>query len=129
MYTKIIVAGRLGQNPELRFTASGDAVCGFSVASGRKYKDRNGQEVDTTTWWKVSAWRKQAEIINEHFKKGDPILFDGELKPDPSTGGPRLFQRKDGSWGASYDITLHTFSFLPKGGEKQAETAVEDEAL
>lgn len=127
MYSKIIVAGRLGSDPSLRFTASGDAVCGFSVATGKKWKDKNGQEIDSTTWWKVSAWKKQAETINQYFKKGDPILFEGEMVPDPATGGPKLFQRKDGSWGAAYEIKLHNFTFLPKGGEKTQE--VEDMEL
>lgn len=121
MYSKIIVAGRMGSDPELRFTANGDAVCGFSVATGKKYKDKNGQEVNTTTWWKVSAWKKQAETINEYFKKGDPILFEGEMSPDPTTGGPKMFQRKDGSWGAAYEIKLHNFTFLPKGEAKAAD--------
>ena len=113
----------------MRYSPSGDAVTNFSVATSKKYTDKNGQKVETTTWFRVSAWGKQAETCNQYLKKGSGIYIEGELNPDPATGGPKLFQRQDGSSGASYDVKLQNFTFLPKGGEKQTETAVEDAEL
>ena len=129
MKQKIIILGFLGKDPEMRYVTSGDPVTSFSVATSKKYTDKNGQKVETTTWFRVSAWGKQAETCNQYLKKGSGVYIEGELNPDPATGGPKLFQRQDGSSGASYDVKLQNFTFLPKGGEKQTETAVEDAEL
>ena len=129
MKQKIIILGFLGKDPEMRYVTSGDAVTSFSVATSKKYTDKNGQKVETTTWFRVSAWGKQAETCNQYLKKGSGVYIEGELNPDPATGGPKLFQRQDGSWGASYEVKMQNFTFLPKGGEKQAETEVEESEL
>ena len=122
MLQKITIMGFLGKDPELRFTASGDAVCSFSVATSKKYTDKNGQKVENTTWFRVSAWGKQAELANQYLKKGSGIYIEGELVSDPSTGGPKIFNRQDGTPGASFEIKMHNMTFLPnKGGEKQVE--------
>ena len=106
MYSKIIIIGNLGSNPEQRFTPSGDPVTSFSVATSRKYGEK-----DETTWFRVSVWGKQAESCNTYLSKGSKVLVEGRLKSN-SDGNPNVYQRKDGTWGASYDVTADAVRFL-----------------
>lgn len=120
MYQKIIIIGNLGRDPELRFTPGGDPVTTFSVATSRKFGEK-----DETTWFRVTVWSKQAESCNQYLHKGSKALVEGRLRPDES-GSPKVFQRKDGTWGASYEVTAETVRFLtPKGEENGA--AVDEE--
>lgn len=112
MYQKIIVAGYLGGDPEMRYMPDGSAVTNFSLASSRRYTDRNGQPVDETTWFRVSAWGRQAETANQYLSKGRMVLVEGRLRPDPQSGGPRTFTRQDGTVGASFEITADAIKFL-----------------
>lgn len=111
MYQKLIFIGNLGSNPEQRFTPSGDPVTTFSVATSRKYG-----ETDETTWFRVSVWGKQAEACQKYLSKGAKVLVEGRLRPD-SNGNPTTFQRKDGTWSASYEITAESVRFLTAKGE------------
>ena len=113
---KLIFAGNLGKDPEMRYTPTGRAVTNFSVASNDQYPGPDGETVKTTTWFKCVAWGKKAEIINEHFRSGDPIMIEGKLKPGPN-GRPEIWSRQDGSPAADYEVTLLEFYFLPKGGK------------
>ena len=112
MYAKIIIIGNLGSNPEQRFTPSGDPVTTFSVATSRKYGEK-----DETTWFRVSVWGKQAESCNTYLSKGSKVLVEGRLKAEPN-----VYQRKDGTWASSYEITAETVRFLTAKGE-QVESA------
>jgi len=112
MYQKIIIAGNLGRDPEMRYTPDGKAVTSFSMATSRKYQDKN-----YTTWFRCTVWGNQAEAASQYLHQGSKILVEGRLNPDPATGSPRVFQRKDGSWGASYEITVENFRFLSSRGE------------
>ncbi len=98
MYHTIIIVGNLGKDPEMRYTPSGQAVTSFSVASNRKYTSSNGEQVNETIWFRISAWGKQAEICNQYLKKGSKVLVEGRLTPDKNTGGPRIWQKQDGSF-------------------------------
>ena len=113
MYSKIIIIGNLGRDPELKFTADGKAVANFSVATSRKYKD-----TDETTWFRVSVWDKQAEACNQYLRKGSKVFVTGRLVPDKATGAPRVYQRDDGSWGASYEIMASEVKFLDNKPEQ-----------
>jgi len=113
MYSKIIIIGNLGRDPELKFTADGKAVANFSVATSRKYKD-----TDETTWFRVSVWDKQAEACNQYLRKGSKVFVTGRLVPDKATGGPRVYQRDDGSWGASFEIMASEVKFLDSKPEQ-----------
>lgn len=120
MYQKIFIVGHCGSNPEMRFTPNGDPVTTFSVATSRK-----AGEKDETTWFRVTVWNKQAESCNQYLHKGSKVLVEGRLRPDES-GNPTVFQRKDGSWGASYEVTAETVRFLTPKGEENA-AAVDEE--
>ena len=116
MYQKLIIIGNLGSNPEQRFTPSGDPVTTFSVATSRKYGEK-----DETTWFRVSVWGKQAESCNTYLSKGSKVLVEGRLRPDEN-GNPRVYERKDGTWASSYELTAETVRFLAPKGE-QVESA------
>ena len=112
MYQKIIVVGYLGRDPEMRYTQDGVPVTTLSVATSRKWTNKDGTPGKETVWFRVSVWRKQAEACNQYLSKGQPVLLEGQLRPDPETGGPRVYQRQDGSYGASYELTAFTVRFL-----------------
>lgn len=121
MYQKIIIVGNLGSDPEMRYTASGQAVTNFSVATNRRWTGKDGQVVDETSWFRISAWGKQAESCNQYLKKGNKVLVEGRLNPDRETGGPRLWQRTDGNMAANFEITAETVRFLTSRAESGAE--------
>lgn len=125
MSNKVIIIGSLARDPEMRFTAKGDAVTTFSIPTNEKYNDANGQEVKKTTWFKVTAWRKQAETANKWFKKGTPLYVEGKLVSDDATGGPKVFQKQDGTYGAAFEVTMSSFEFLPS--PKREDGAKENE--
>lgn len=113
MYQKIIVVGNLGGDPEMRYMPDGTGVTSFSVATNRRWNDRQtGQPVDETTWFRVSVWGRRAEVANQYLKKGSRVLVEGRIKPDPNTGGPRLWTAQDGTVRASFEITADNFSFV-----------------
>ncbi|MEA3327294.1 MAG: single-stranded DNA-binding protein [Chloroflexota bacterium] len=122
MYQQLTIVGYLGNDPVMRFTPSGKAVTSFSVASSRSYTNNAGQKVDETTWFRISVWGAQAESCNQYLSKGRPVLVVGRLRPDPQSGGPRVFTRKDGSMGSSYEVTAMNVRFLPGGGEGGGST-------
>lgn len=119
MFHTIIVVGNLGRDPEMRYTPSGQAVTSFSIASNRQYTNNAGQNVKEKIWFRINVWGKQAETCNQYLKKGNKVLVEGRLQPDPVTGNPRTFQRQDGTTGANFDIIASTIRFLtPKTDEE-----------
>lgn len=120
MYQRITIIGNLGRDPEMRYLPSGQAVTNISVATNRRYTDSNGQRVDETAWFRVSVWGNQAENVNQYLQKGSKVLVEGRLRPDPETGGPRVYTRGDGSSGASFEITAQRVLFLSTREEDQA---------
>ena len=79
-FNKIIIVGNLGRDPELRYTPQGTAVCNFSVATNEKKKDKGGEMLDVTTWFRVTLWNKQAETASKYLTKGSPIYVEGRLR-------------------------------------------------
>lgn len=122
-YHTIIVVGRLGRDPEMRYTSTGQALTTFSLATDRRYTDSNGQQQKQTIWFNLSVWGKQAESCNNFLKKGNLVVVEGNLRADPQTGGPRVYQKSDGTSGASYDVTAQTVRFLTPKSESQEPVA------
>ena len=120
MYHKLIIAGNLGRDPEMRYLPSGAAVTDMSVATNRVYTDSNGQKVTETTWFRVSVWGGMAETVNQYLRKGSKVLVEGYLRPDPETGGPRVWTRNDGTPAASFEMTAQNVTFLSSRAEDQA---------
>ena len=117
-YQKIVIVGNLGRDPEMSYLPSGQAVTNFSVATNRQYTSSNGEKVKETTWFRISAWGRQAETCNQYLRTGSRVLVEGRLNPDKETGGPRVYNRKDGSLGASYEITSERVVFLTSRDEQ-----------
>jgi single-strand DNA-binding protein len=120
MFHTLIIVGNVGRDPEMRYTPSGQAVTSFSVASNRRYTSSNGEQVNETIWFRISAWGKQAEICNQFLKKGSRVLVEGRLTPDKASGGPRIWQKQDGTSAASFEVTAQTVRFLTTRGESEA---------
>ena len=119
MYQKLIIIGNLGKDPEMRYTPEGKPNTTFSVATSRKV---NG--ADETTWFRVSVWGNQAEPCNQYLRKGSKVLVEGRLRPDANTGAPQVWQKKDGTWGASFEVTADTVRFLSGKDEQPANDEV-----
>jgi len=120
MYQKITIVGNLGRDPEMRYTASGQAVTNFNVATNNQYTGSDGQSVKETTWFRVSAWGRIAENCNQYLRQGSKVLIEGRLKPDQATGGPRIWNRQDGTPSASFEITANVVKFLSSRQEDEA---------
>ncbi len=119
----LVIVGRLGQDPEMRYMPNGQAVTNFSVASDRVYRNQGGEQVRVTTWFRVSVWGKQAESCNQYLNKGSMVLVEGSLNPDKETGRPRVWTASDGRTGASYDVNAQTVRFLSTRGSGQGSSA------
>jgi single-strand DNA-binding protein len=120
VYHKIIIVGNLGRDPEMRYTPDGTPVTNFSVATNRRWNNPDGSQGEETIWFRVTAWRRQAEICNEYLQKGRQVLIEGRLLPDPNSGGPKIFTRRDGTAGASYEVRALSVQFLGGRGEAAA---------
>ncbi len=112
MYQKIIIVGRLGKDPEQRFTPTGHAVTTFSVATDRRYKGMQGESINETVWFKVTAWGKLAETCNTYLQKGKQVLVEGRLTIDPKTSEPHTWIGSDGNPHATYEVTADTVKFM-----------------
>jgi single-strand DNA-binding protein len=121
MFHTILIVGNVGKDPEMRYTPSGQAVTSFSVATNRQYTTGSGEQVKETIWFRVTTWGKQAEICNQYLRKGSKVLIEGRLTPDKNTGGPRIWNKQDGSMGASFEVTAGTVRFLSSRGEMAGE--------
>ena len=79
---RVLLAGRLTRDPELRYTPTGTAVCKMSVAVSRFFKGRDGERKEETTFVDVTVWEKTAEYCGQRLKQGRPVLVEGRLKSD-----------------------------------------------
>ena len=113
MYQNTIIIGNLGRDPDLRYTPSGDAVCNFTVAVSHKWKDAQGNQKEKTTWFKITAWRKLAEICNQYLAKGKQVMVEGEIDVSAWTG-------QDGQPRATLELTAHNVKFLGSKGDTVA---------
>ena len=111
MFQQITIVGNLGRDPEMRYTPSGVPVASFSVATSRKFQGADGQMQEKTVWFRVTAWRKTAEIVSQYLTKGSKVLIIGEVEE------PRTWVDKDGNTQASLDVTAQTIKFLSARGE------------
>lgn len=128
MYQKLIVIGNLGRDPEMRYMPDGKAVTSFSIATSHRYTNpTSGQQVEETTWFRVSVWGRMAETANQYLSKGSKVLVEGRIRSDPKTGGPKLFTRQDGSVSASFEVTADAIKFLSARGEASSSGGFGDE--
>ena len=102
---KAIIIGRLGSDPELRFTQSNTAVANMSIATSERYKDSNGQQQETTEWHKVVAWGRLAEICGEYLTKGSLVYIEGPIQT-------RSWENKEGQKQYTTEIKALTMQML-----------------
>ncbi len=117
MYQKTVVVGHLGNDPEMRYTASGVPVTSFSLATSRRWTNQNGEPQEKTTWFRVTCWRKQAEIAAEYLKKGRQVLVEGDIDAHAYTD-------RDGNPRASLDLTANNLTFLGGRGDSSESASV-----
>ncbi|MBS1961068.1 MAG: single-stranded DNA-binding protein [Bdellovibrionales bacterium] len=108
---KVILVGRLGQNPEVRYTPSGSAVANFSVATNEAWTDKSGQKQERTEWHRIVVWGKLAELCSQYLAKGRQCYVEGRLQT-------REWTDKDGVKKYSTEVQAQTVQFL--GGERGA---------
>src|SRR5262245_24202028 len=110
---KVILVGRLGRDPETRYTGSGQAVANFTMATDETYKDRNGERQKRTEWHRITAWGKLAEICQQYLKKGTMVYIEGRIQS-------REWQDKEGQKRTSYDIVANTMKMLSSRADAAA---------
>jgi single-strand DNA-binding protein len=113
---KVILVGRLGRDPETRYTSAGQAVANFSVATDESFKDRNGERQKRTEWHKIVVWGKQAEIAQQYLKKGSLVFVEGRIQS-------REWQDKEGQKRTSFEIVANSFRMLGGRGDGMAAGA------
>ncbi len=115
MYQKTIIVGRLGGDPEMRYTPSGVPVTSFGVAVNKRWTDQNGEQQEKTTWFRVTAWRKLAENCAQYLHKGSLVFVEGDVDASAWTG-------QDGKPRATLELTAREVRFLtPKGNGAEVE--------
>ena len=105
MYQLLTIIGRLGKDPEMRYTPGGVPMCKFSVATDKHWTNDQGQKQEETTWHNVTVWRKQAESCAQYLTKGSLVLVAGSVKASGYTN-------RDGAAAASLEITAENVKFL-----------------
>lgn len=121
---KVMLIGNLGSDPEMRFTPSGTPVTSFSIATNRVYTAPDGERKQETEWFRVSAWRKQAESCNQFLSKGKLVYVEGSLRT-------RTWEDRDGQRRTTLEVNADRVLFLdrqpvaPLPGEELPAEAME----
>jgi len=110
MYQKTVVIGHLGKDPEMRYTPSGVPVTSFNIATTRKWTNANGEQQEKTTWFRVTCWRKTAEIAAQYLQKGRLVLVEGDIEASAWTD-------KEGNPRANLELTATAVKFIGGRGE------------
>ena len=111
---KVILIGRVGRDPEVRYISSGTPVASFSVATDESFKSRNGEQQQHTEWHKVVAWNKLAEICGEYLTKGKLVYIEGSIRS-------RQWEDQSGNKRTAYEIIARNMQML--GSRSDAERA------
>jgi single-strand DNA-binding protein len=119
---KVMLIGNLTRDPDLKYTPGNQAVCEIGLAVNRKYRTKDGEDREETTFVDCEAWGKQAEVIKQYMAKGRPIFIEGRLKldtwEDKNGGGKRSKMR----------VVIEDFQFLGGGQGGGGERVVTDES-
>lgn len=113
---KAMVIGRLGADPDVRYTQSNTAVATMSVATTERYKDRNGELQENTEWHRIVAWSRLAEICQQYLKKGSLVYFEGPIQT-------REWEDKDGQKRYTTEIKALNMQMLDSRGDSGGGSA------
>ncbi len=108
-FNKVILAGNMTRDPELRYTPKGTAIAKFGLAINRNWTSEDGQKREEVTFVDVDAFGKQAEVIGQYLRKGRPVLVEGRLKLD------QWDDKQSGQKRSRLGVVLESFSFLDSG--------------
>lgn len=121
-YQQVLVVGNVGRDPELRYLQSGTAVCSFSVAVNESWTDSNTNERrEKTVWFRVSAWGRLAETVNQYVKKGREILVLGTIEA-------RAYTDNSGQPAASLELRARDIRFLGSRDDQREGGQYDDTA-
>ena|SRR6185436_15341248 len=120
-FNRITIVGYLGRDPELRYTPDGTPVCDFSVATTERRKDKSGEPQDITTWFRVTVWRRQAELAGQYLSKGKQVYVEGRLVQ-------REYQDRDGNTRYNLEVTASDVQFLGSRGDEGSSPREEPSA-
>lgn len=121
MLNKTMLIGRLGRDPEVKYTSGGKAVATFSIATDESYKNDKGEKQKRTEWHRIVLWEKSAEIAGKYLKKGALIFVEGRIQS-------REWE-KDGEKHRSFEIVARDFRMLEaKKADKNGDSGVSPEA-
>jgi len=121
-FNKIIIYGHLGRDPEMRFTPQGIPVCTFSVATSERKKGQGDSEpTETTTWFRITAWRNLAETANKYLKKGSPVYIEGRLSA-------REWTDNEGTRRTSLEVTATELHLMGSRSSSEESGDAEPEA-
>ena len=107
---KIIIIGNLGRDPEMRYSASGNPMTSFSIASNRSYTTASGERREETEWFNCTAFGRLADTCNQYLTRGQQVYIEGRLRS-------RQYDRRDGTPGFSLDVTITEMQMLGRRGE------------
>ncbi len=110
MLNKVQLIGRLGKDPEMKYTSSGDPMVNFTLATSEYGRDRDGNRQDRTEWHNISVFGKVAEVCNNYIRKGSLVYLEGSIQT-------RKYQDKNGNDRYMTSINARTVQFLDKKGE------------
>jgi single-strand DNA-binding protein len=109
---KVILVGRLGKDPELKYTPNGTPVATFSLATDENYKDHTGEQQQRTEWHRIVAWSKLAEICGEYLTKGKLVYIEGSIRS-------RQWQDQAGNKRTAYEIIARNMQMLGSKGDTE----------
>jgi single-strand DNA-binding protein len=118
---KAILVGRLGRDPETRYTSGGQAVCNFTLATDETYRDRAGERQKRTEWHRIVVWGKQAEIAQQYLRKGSLVYVEGRIQS-------RQWDDREGQKRTTVEIVANSFRMLGSRADGGASTVTEGEA-
>jgi single-strand DNA-binding protein len=108
-FNKVILAGNLTRDPELRYTPAGKAIAKFGMAINRNWTTETGEKKEEVTFVDIDSFGRQAEVISQYLKKGRPVLVEGRLKLD------QWDDKQTGQKRSRLGVVLESFSFLDSG--------------
>jgi single-strand DNA-binding protein len=114
-FNKVILAGNLTRDPELRYTPKGSAVAGFTLAINHTWKTESGESREEVSFIDIEAWGRQGEVIAQYMRKGRPLLVEGRLKQD--SWEDKTTQQKK----SKLKVVLESFSFIDSKGTEGAQ--------
>lgn len=109
-YNKVILMGNLTRDVELRVTPNNHPVANFGIATNRRYKDRDGNLQEETTFVDCEAWGRTAEVMNEYLAKGRPVFIEGRLKLNQ-------WQDDQGNNRSKLRVVVENFQFVDSKGD------------